>query len=90
MLRGVETRVGRFRGCEGAWGKEVRGALGSAVGVGVALGVLKGVCDGLGVLTVGQLRENDEIKKRIGVEVLGLEKRFSGGWAVPRVWERKA
>lgn len=84
--------MGQFKGCEGGWAGEVKGLLGSAVGVGVACAGIRGVCETVGVVDVGDVELEGRTKtlvKRVKVEVPVPEKRFAAGWAVPKVVEIK-
>lgn len=97
-LKGVKASVGRFEGCEVQWAEEIRGLLGSCVGVGLAVAVLKASCAAVGVVDVGDLdkksekggtTKREEVKKAVKVEIPEIEKRWRAGWVVPKISEIK-
>lgn len=107
VLKTAEPRTGKFVGCEGAWKAEVRGGLGSVVGLGVAVAGLRECCRGVGVERVGDVcvagdgesadgekaaKARDlleQVRQKIRVVIPEPEKRWAGGWAVPKIVEIK-
>lgn len=90
LLKTVKPEVGKFVGCEKAWADEVKGALGSAIGAGLAVAGLKGLVAKVGARSVGDLEgKREEVKGGWVVEVPVVEKRWRGGWCVPKISEVK-
>ncbi|PNS14488.1 Long chain acyl-CoA synthetase 6, peroxisomal [Sphaceloma murrayae] len=87
-LRSVAPREGRFVGLEMSWEREWRGALRSAVGIGIGVAAVRSVVgdvDGKMSTLTGIEETKARVRGLARVEIPGVKERGERAWVIPRV-----